>query len=911
VDGVYEETYTYDINGNVISSYDGFGTTTYTYNPSYNFELILVKDGENRVKYRLSRDPYKTGLVEVVEDYTPYAYSIDEMGNIASVGYYYHGTSPSYSLTDTRHLTIPGSTNFAAEHMTYDNYGNILTRTDAKGNTTSYEYNCQGLLTKTTYPCAQGQTAPTETRSYFADKTLCYSVDRNSNLTEYQYDALGRCTSEVVSSVDILLSTKSKTYDANGNLLNDGHIQRTYDAFNRVLTHTQNGFETVTYTYDVPYTSQWFDVPDGYETVMQSTEFSVHNMYDSNGLLRAVSNKDGASVQYQYNHGHCTSYSGLTGYTTYYQYNQAGQITQIRDYTTTSWYEVLEYLLCYTYDERANMTSEIAKEDGVTVNTKTYAYDSANRLICETDSSQSVKIEYMYDKNGNLENKYTKDLQNDDVYRSLQLYAYDVNNRVTSSFSDRISYDANGNSLQANNHNLNVNYTYDGFNRIKTAAPVGQNQTFDYTYASDNLRLQTVCRDALGNEVYRYDFLYDTSGNLLVRKKTNADGSVYSNCILWGISPHSGYSPVGMTVPESGNNEICAGFSLNAHGDVVRVWVMTSVSSSYAYDAYGDILEENIELDWLSNPFRYAGYYYDTETGLYYLKNRYYNGYSTRFLTEDPYWNVSNMLYGKFTNTVERRVYYPAVVQSGNRYAYCGNMPIKYTDTSGYSILLTGTEEEREISFSQLQKLTDDTLTYDRSTGWVTIETFSTNVLRPDGTKLVSDLILNDEFELTISRVNLENDGCYTDYGTNGALIKMNDWTEKADSGWYYMVWEGDNKLKFDESTKTFSSEGHVKAEPHGEVAYIILGHELLHATHHMNNDFPSDSLPVRYFNKATLSFEDDYKERFNSAEEYRTTGISYRLPNSSNPYKTYHPEGITENSLRAENGLRIRIIYE
>lgn len=688
VDGVYEETYTYDINGNVISSYDGFGTTTYTYNPFYNFELILVKDGENRVKYRLSRDPYKTGLLEVVEDYTPYAYSIDKMGNIASVGHYYHGTSPSYSLTDTRHLTIPGSTNFAAEHMTYDNYGNILTRTDAKGNTTSYEYNCQGLLTKITYPCAQGQTAPTETRSYFADKTLCYSVDRNSNLTEYQYDALGRCTSEVVSSVDILLSTKSRTYDANGNLLNDGYIQRTYDAFNRVLTHTQNGFETVTYTYDVPYTSRWLDVPDGYETVIQSTEFSVHNMYDSNGLLRAVSNKDGASVQYQYDHGRCTSYSGLTGYTTYYQYNQAGQITQIRDYTTTSWYEVLEYLLCYTYDERANMTSEIAKEDGVTVNTKTYAYDSANRLICETDSSQSVKIEYMYDKNGNLENKYTKDLQNDDVYRSLQLYAYDVNNRVTSSFSDRISYDANGNSLQANNHNLNVNYTYDGFNRIKMAAPVGQNQTFDYTYASDNMRLQTVCRDALGNEVYRYDFLYDASGNLLIRKKTNADGSVCSNCVLWGISPHGGYSPVGMTVPESGNNEICAGFSLNAHGDVVRVWVMTSISSSYVYDAYGDILEENIELDWFSNPFRYAGYYYDTETGLYYLKNRYYNGYSTRFMTEDPYWNVSNMLYGKFTNTVERRVYYPAVVQSGNRYVYCGNKPTRYLDKNGLDAIL-------------------------------------------------------------------------------------------------------------------------------------------------------------------------------------------------------------------------------
>ena len=197
-----------------------------------------------------------------------------------------------------------------------------------------------------------------------------------------------------------------------------------------------------------------------------------------------------------------------------------------------------------------------------------------------------------------------------------------------------------------------------------------------------------MCRDALGNEVYRYDFLYDASGNLLIRKKTNTDGSVCSNCVLWGISPHGGYSPVGMTVPESGKNEICAGFSLNAHGDVVRVWVMTSVSSSYVYDAYGDILEENIEFDWFSNPFRYVGYYYDTETGLYYLKNRYYNGYSTRFMTEDPYWNVSNMLYGKFTSAVERRVYYPAVVQSGNRYAYAGGNPVVAIDSNGLEIVI-------------------------------------------------------------------------------------------------------------------------------------------------------------------------------------------------------------------------------
>ena len=905
VDGVYDEDYTYDINGNVLSSYDGFGTTTYTYNPSYNFELILVKDGENRVKYSLSRDRENVGLVNMIEDYTPYAYSIDERGNIASVGHYYHGTTPAYSLTAARRLTIPGRTDFAAEHMTYDNYGNILTRTDAKGNTTSYEYNCQGLLTKTTYPCVQGQTAPTETRSYFADKTLCYSVDRNSNLTEYQYDALGRCTSEVVSSVDILLSTKSKTYDANGNLLNDGYIQRTYDAFNRVLTHTQNGFETVTYTYDVPYTSRWLDVPDGYETVIQSTEFSVHNMYDSNGLLRAVSNKDGASVQYQYDHGHCTSYNGLTGYTTYYQYNQAGQIIQVRD-SGYSWSEINEYLLCYTYDEHANMISEVAKEDNVTVNTKNYTYDSANRLICETDSSQSVKIEYMYDKNGNLENKYTKDLQNDDVYRSLQLYAYDVNNRVKSSFSDTISYDANGNSLQANNHNLNVNYTYDGFNRIKTAEPVGQNQTFDYTYASDNLRLRTEYRDMLGNEVYRYDFLYDTSGNLLIRKKTNAGGSVCSNCVLWGISPHGGYSPVGMTVPESGNNEICAGFSLNAHGDVVRVWVMTSVSSSYVYDAYGDILEENIEFNWFSNPFRYAGYYYDTETGLYYLKNRYYNGYSTRFLTEDPYWNVSNMLYGKFTSAVERRVYYPAVVQSGNRYVYCGNMPTAYIDCNGLNITLPDFSGDSDSRFTNLQQLTDDILTVDPLSGLVSIlsQTDDEHVQRPTGTNLVRELIADSrETRIVVTPYESEHD--------QEAVFD----NKKNLVGIINMVHYNPNQ-----QSKVLTVKDKLAETP----SYIVLGHELIHVYRSLNG-FSTSEFGWVYpkWRKEVKVPKYEGKIYQHKVEEFETVGVpyttelsKYRKNNidyvdpSNECINAFTKNKYTENMLRLENLLPMRAGY-
>ena len=73
------------------------------------------------------------------------------------------------------------------------------------------------------------------------------------------------------------------------------------------------------------------------------------------------------------------------------------------------------------------------------------------------------------------------------------------------------------------------------------------------------------------------------------------------------------------------------------------------------------------------NPFRYRGYYYDTETGLYYLQSRYYNPEWGRFISAD----VPETLFdiGYFDNV--------------NLFLYCGNNPIMYYDPEGYSRRLT------------------------------------------------------------------------------------------------------------------------------------------------------------------------------------------------------------------------------
>ena len=67
----------------------------------------------------------------------------------------------------------------------------------------------------------------------------------------------------------------------------------------------------------------------------------------------------------------------------------------------------------------------------------------------------------------------------------------------------------------------------------------------------------------------------------------------------------------------------------------VNVKVYLVDYSTCDYDAFGDAIK--CEETGISNPIRYAGYYYDYEIDKYYLVNRYYNGATGRFMTEDLY----------------------------------------------------------------------------------------------------------------------------------------------------------------------------------------------------------------------------------------------------------------------------------
>jgi RHS repeat-associated protein len=88
-----------------------------------------------------------------------------------------------------------------------------------------------------------------------------------------------------------------------------------------------------------------------------------------------------------------------------------------------------------------------------------------------------------------------------------------------------------------------------------------------------------------------------------------------------------------------------------------------NVVATYEYDAFGNLIKETGSVE---NPYRYAGYRYDTVTGLYYLQSRYYHPEIGRFLTRDSFEGFKG---GPL---------------SLNRYAYVENNPVTNADHDGY-----------------------------------------------------------------------------------------------------------------------------------------------------------------------------------------------------------------------------------
>ena len=175
--------------------------------------------------------------------------------------------------------------------------------------------------------------------------------------------------------------------------------------------------------------------------------------------------------------------------------------------------------------------------------------------------------------------------------------------------------------------------------------------------ASDGSAIAGEKRTRTGTDPYSYTlyYMYDENGEAI--------GFTYK--------PASGYS-----------DEYYYG--KNLQGDVTGIynWLGEKVVS-YTYDAWGNVI--NITGMLAStigemNPLRYRGYYYDTESGMYYLNARYYNPKLCRFITQDSILGANGD------------------ILSYNLFAYCSNNPVMYADPSGQFIKELFEEIGKELS---------------------------------------------------------------------------------------------------------------------------------------------------------------------------------------------------------------------
>ena len=194
---------------------------------------------------------------------------------------------------------------------------------------------------------------------------------------------------------------------------------------------------------------------------------------------------------------------------------------------------------------------------------------------------------------------------------------------------------------------VTTTYTYDS-NGLRTSKTTGDDVT-EYTYLGSSLVYQ-VTNKGQSDEESLY-FYYDEAGIAAFSYKS-AEHPTDNGLYYYIRNPQGDILGI---VDRTGT--LIARYDYSAYGEYKLVWVPEEVPSA-------QIQRNNRVRN--ANPFDYRGYYYDTETGLYYCQSRYYDPEVDRWL------NVDNQLSGISGD-----------IKGYNLFVYCFNDPVNLSDTSG------------------------------------------------------------------------------------------------------------------------------------------------------------------------------------------------------------------------------------
>ncbi len=560
--------------------------------------------------------------------------------------------------------------------------------TDAKGTETAYTFDNFGRYENITvdngagltYNYSNGKLSQIQ-RKADGQTTLAY---------HFVYDAFGN-TKEIKVGNKVL--AEYVYGDSNGMLLsqsygNEDSVSFTYDNLGRAKTTTymdedENIVRVLSYIYTGD--GQLYSVHDS------ATGYTYIYTYDSLGRLIASRVEDSSGetlmrTQLGYNASNqITKQSWTVGDTTYqetYAYNTG-------DATLSSYQNALGQTVSLGYDFLRRLSTVTAGN----IYTQTYTYRDIDDNKTTTQVSGlaysgftgAPSYGYTYDVLGNIltytENGTAYAYTYDDLGQLLTAtgggkawaYTYDLGGNIltatdgttshTYTYGDAewadlltafdgqaITYDASGNPLSYYN-GTRYTFTWAEGRRLTSAAVNGK--TYTYTYDSDGLRLSKTVEGVTHNYFY-------ASGKLL--------RETYGNITLDFLYSNTGY-PYAL-IYTAGETTATYYYITNLQGDVLSLIDTNGATvASYQYDPYGKLLSVSGSLaDSIGqiNPLRYRGYYFDSETQLYYLQSRYYDPATCRFISADSF------------------VFADQDILGNNTFAYCCNNPISRIDETGH-----------------------------------------------------------------------------------------------------------------------------------------------------------------------------------------------------------------------------------
>lgn len=692
--GATLRTETYDAAGNVVGSTGATGqVTTYQYDGAGQLTSMTDPDGST--------------VQNVYDAAGQLIQTTDALGRVTR--FQYDAAGRQTGITDP----TGGQRTFQ-----YDEVGNILAETDPAGRTTRWAYDAASRLVTTTFPDATTESLTYDTAGHVATKT-----DAAGHVTTYEWDALdrpvavtdalGRRTVYEYAGVgprsavtDPAGRTTTFTYDGSGRPLTVTHPlgdteTNTYDAFGNVLTQTNGAGETRAFSYDGEGRIRQTRAPDGSTATYTFTgDGLVSSVTDARGstlysydtatrrLVRATE-PNGDYVRYAYDAaGNRTLMARSTGGTelvTRYAYDLLDRLVQITDpsggVTTQTW-DAAGNLVAVerpngvttttTYDPRGRPLTVTSRDShGTLVGQETYTLDTlgnrtrvvradGSRVDYQYDTLSRVTREQRYDSGATLQQDFlfaydaAGNLASAGPVSAPTTYAYDADDRLVSGGSVTYAYDAAGRRTRESwtqaGSTLVRRYAWDAEDRL-TSFQDEAGATTTYGYDDQGVRLAK--GGATGPVLFQVDRAGPEGLSRLLREASPSGTSSF----VWGTRL--------LETVEDGTPRF---HLLDGLGSTRQLTDSTgAVTDSFEYEAYGALLSRS---GTSGARFRFAGEESDLESGLTYLRARYYDPRTRAFLTRDP---------------IPANPYEPATF---NPYLYASGNPVNRTDPSGQETLI-------------------------------------------------------------------------------------------------------------------------------------------------------------------------------------------------------------------------------